>query len=555
MIDIGQEEQGNEVVSAVVICSPLKRPDKCFYYAPYYNLNRFETAQGLLANNHFNAITSAISFKGVFYVMSLRFGEGLIRTSTTTSLNRIRKTVEGWKKGEIDFPLEFRDLDQVHMIPMTDLGRMLIILVSRSVELSNTQYSLLQETGGKFFTLGSEWIGALVKYPATARCLSEMFAANDEFYVDTRGLNNDECEYFVNGIINNDRLFIQSYVFDTTFEIDFDFEKVQIDFIQQEKENKMHVTSNPGFAFHDDVLPGFTKNAVSQPLFKQGAFDFVRPLPLTIVSDNNFTSLQSFDHISTFEADLTADVLLTFDLTLAAKNTKIFGKFLEFQLTNNQILLGFEAFANGSYGITSSFFNDPIIFNSSFVSSKWSTTEIKLEAGSILGTRLEIRRLADYFNEETGLTMPRVPRHTGSRFLFTEILKIKDKRIRIFKYNDQTIVKKFFYFKKEPSQLLVILSEYYGNPRKDDTYGFIGTNEKRDVELDSPTSSQLRYTYTAVHAVVTDKLHIFGGRFNKRKVARLDECEFIELPIILFNEYESLISAAVSFSTGSSGYL
>ena len=125
-IEIGQGDQGRKIFSAVVICSPLKRPDKCYYYAPYYNLNRLETAQGLIANNHFNAKTSAISFKGIFHVMSLRFGEGLIRTSTTTTLTRIRKSAEsdkGWKKGEIDFPPEFGDLDQVHMIPMTDLGR------------------------------------------------------------------------------------------------------------------------------------------------------------------------------------------------------------------------------------------------------------------------------------------------------------------------------------------------------------------------------------------------------------------------------------------------
>ena len=38
------------------------------------------------------------------------------------ALNRIRKTEElekGWKKGEIVLPIEFRDMDPVHIVPMS----------------------------------------------------------------------------------------------------------------------------------------------------------------------------------------------------------------------------------------------------------------------------------------------------------------------------------------------------------------------------------------------------------------------------------------------------
>lgn len=100
-----------------------------------------------------------------------------------------------------------------------------MILVSRSIELSNTLYSVLFESEGLFITLGREWIGSLVKYDRIARCYSKMFAANDRFFTDTGGVLNDECEYFANGIVNKEKIFIQNLVFDTTFEIDFNFGK------------------------------------------------------------------------------------------------------------------------------------------------------------------------------------------------------------------------------------------------------------------------------------------------------------------------------------------
>ena len=103
------------------------------------------------------------------------------------------------------------------------MGRFLLILVTRSIALSNTQYSLLLEKEGIFINLHSEWIGSLVKYRGRPKCISTLFdKGRDAYYTDAKGNNNDECEYFVNGIINNDKLFIQGLVFDFTFEVDFD---------------------------------------------------------------------------------------------------------------------------------------------------------------------------------------------------------------------------------------------------------------------------------------------------------------------------------------------
>ena len=109
------------VLFLIVASSPTGRPEKCYFYAPDYNLNRFEEGQGFIASNHLNAKVSSISFKGVFSLMSVRMGERWIKLSTTVALNRIRKSEElekGWKRAEIGLPVEFRDLDPVHVVPM-----------------------------------------------------------------------------------------------------------------------------------------------------------------------------------------------------------------------------------------------------------------------------------------------------------------------------------------------------------------------------------------------------------------------------------------------------
>ena len=52
---------------------------------------------------------------------------------------------------------------------------------------------------------------------------SKLFSQDDNQFTDQFGINNDECEYFLNGIIHQDKIYVQSYVFDATFEIKFDF--------------------------------------------------------------------------------------------------------------------------------------------------------------------------------------------------------------------------------------------------------------------------------------------------------------------------------------------
>ena len=102
-----------------------------------------------------------------------------------------------------------------------------MIIVTRSVSLSNTLYSVLLEAEGKFLSLGQEWIGSLVRYEQKSICFSKIFA-DDPFYTSPDGIKNDECEYFGHAIINDDRVYFQNFVFDVLFEIKYHFGRVMI---------------------------------------------------------------------------------------------------------------------------------------------------------------------------------------------------------------------------------------------------------------------------------------------------------------------------------------
>ena len=147
------------------------------------------------------------------------------------------------------------------MIPLVDQNRLLFVIISRSRELSNVKYSLYLDRDNQLVHLGSEWIGNLAKYSKNDICFSSLFASNDPFYNQP---GRDECEYFQNSFIVNDRIYIQSLIFESTFELDFDFDKLELVFVQKSKDEAIQLASNPGFTFHDDVFPGFSKNAVSQ---------------------------------------------------------------------------------------------------------------------------------------------------------------------------------------------------------------------------------------------------------------------------------------------------
>ena len=119
----------------------------------------------------------------------------------------------------------------------------------------------------------------------------------------------------------------------------------------------MHVTSNPFFAFHDDVFPAFAKNAVAQPRFPTS---FGRS---TIIPNNLFSSLAELNHISTVNLNGTDD--FNFELNFPENIFKFEEtKILECNFFDGSTLLSFGVFKNGSLWIDSDYFENRIILKS-----------------------------------------------------------------------------------------------------------------------------------------------------------------------------------------------
>ena len=129
----------------------------------------------------------------------------------------------------------------------------------------------------------------------------------------------------------------------------------------------MHVTSNPFFAFHDDVFPGFAKNAASQP-----RFPFPSPSFTTIIPDNYrpdkpeqklFSSLEELKHISTVELKLNGSDKFDFNIDFYEQSfneTKI----LECQFFYGKTLFSLGTYANGSIWVDSDYFIQRLILKS-----------------------------------------------------------------------------------------------------------------------------------------------------------------------------------------------
>ena len=126
----------------------------------------------------------------------------------------------------------------------------------------------------------------------------------------------------------------------------------------------MHVTSNPYFAFHDDVFPAFAKNAVAQPRF---------PVPSTFsktiipgkFKDKIFSSLDELKHISTVEIDLSGKKKFEFKIDFPGKfhfhNDK---SFLKFEFFDGTTILEIGIINNGSIWMDSDYFDERFTLNS-----------------------------------------------------------------------------------------------------------------------------------------------------------------------------------------------
>ena len=129
--------------------------------------------------------------------------------------------------------------------------------------------------------------------------------------------------------------------------------------MQQPTKKQMHVTSNPLFAFHDDVFPAFVKNFVDQVAFPRS---FGRA---TIIPDKFFTSLDELYHISTLEMKWNGEDSLEFKIKLlenleASERITIIG----INFFDGSTLISFGLHNNGSFWIASDYFEESMFLRS-----------------------------------------------------------------------------------------------------------------------------------------------------------------------------------------------
>ena len=115
----------------------------------------------------------------------------------------------------------------------------------------------------------------------------------------------------------------------------------------------MHVTSNPFFAFHDDVFPAFSKNAVSQPRFPRSNL-----YHKTIVPDKYFSSLEELTHISTVEIELNGTDIFELEIDVGKKSRAFKeAKILECNFFDGTTFFRVGILKNGSFWMDSHFFD------------------------------------------------------------------------------------------------------------------------------------------------------------------------------------------------------
>lgn len=181
---------------------------------------------------------------------------------------------------------------------------------------------------------------------------------------------------------------------------------LEIEFIKQPAREQIHVTSNPFFAFHDDVFPAFAKNAAAQPRFppslgqssKTRARTRTREVRvywnsglghLTIIPDNFFSSLEELNHISTIETKVHRTKPFEFELNFP-EGLEIFEetKILELTYFDGSTFLSFGAFSNNSVWIDSDYLKARSFLETKI--TKLSKLEFHFDSSSSMETSLEI---------------------------------------------------------------------------------------------------------------------------------------------------------------------
>lgn len=269
----------------------------------------------------------------------------------------------------------------------------------------------------------------------------------------------------------------------------------------------MHVTSNPFFAFHDDVFPAFSKNAVNQPRFPPSATDFYEPYPKTIIPDYAFSLLEGFEHISTIELALNQTRILEFQIVfnkIASTEQTIIGcKFFD-----GTTFLSFGTFRNGSIWVDSDYWKKRILLHY----KSYQLDEFK------------IQHFSEPWSENIQIQMLEISSSNTSIVVTNETMSglenLLSRKVRVFKFDRGVEIKNFIYTRTEGfSKINVIIPDRQGFV---DPYALLSDGSIReDVSFFSPSTYEdnvSHYTFRTRHVVFQDQIYIFGGHYDNQRV-------------------------------------
>ena len=286
---------------------------------------------------------------------------------------------------------------------------------------------------------------------------------------------------------------------------------VEVNFIQDQSENRIYVTSNPNFAFHDDVFPEFAKNAAFQLQFPKSSRSMTSPHPKTIIPDEFFRSFEHFRHISSVEFKFDGSERFKFEINFQEmRSIKADQNIIKLQFYDKTTFLSLGYFKNGSIWAFSDYITTRIILNSTL--SESNNFELRLHT-----------------NETT--TVEIIAHNTREKFEVSGVNNRQNRRIRIWKEDHNVEIKNFIYYPAEQTQISAILPSLFFTSEVFQSYALLSDGEiiRKNIfnapkfleaklkEYENKYHASL-YTTGSKHAILSDKLHIFGGFFNCRKV-------------------------------------
>lgn len=155
----------------------------------------------------------------------------------------------------------------------------------------------------------------------------------------------------------------------------------------------MHVTSNPFFAFHDDIFPAFAKNMVSQRPYSLSANSNPPSYAKTIIPDNPFSFLDEFEHISTFEMRFYETEIFALKIRQRNETATSFVDICNIEFENEMSFLRLRVSAEDSLVLQSDFnMTDLTVVKNFSLQSEWTAVQVSLKNSENDARQMEIKK-------------------------------------------------------------------------------------------------------------------------------------------------------------------